>query len=237
VNRESSFFPAGRSRGVTVAVEGFFAFVWFGWGQAAAPSWLVIPLGVGTGLGALLAVAGIALARRSAGRLPVMSDPLVRRRYGIIVGLEFGLLGAGAAVLGATGEYRWVPVWICLGVGVHFFPLAATLENPSLRPLGALLIAVSAAALIAGLVSSVAPSTVTGPGAGLSLLAFGLATLLARRDDGIGTPAGTTASVSPAGRHKEARRDDGSGQIGGTTAWGRSCLFTALSVAADRGRR
>ena len=25
--------PAGRSRGVTVAVEGFFAFVWFGWGR------------------------------------------------------------------------------------------------------------------------------------------------------------------------------------------------------------
>jgi len=35
-----SAFPAGRSRGVTVAVavEGFFAFVWFGWGQADAPS-------------------------------------------------------------------------------------------------------------------------------------------------------------------------------------------------------
>jgi hypothetical protein len=51
-----SAFPAGRSRGVTVAVEGFFAFVWFGWGQADAPSWLVIPLAVGTVLGALLAV-------------------------------------------------------------------------------------------------------------------------------------------------------------------------------------
>jgi hypothetical protein len=37
----ASFFPAGRDRGVTVAVEGFFAFVWFGWGQAAArPGWL-----------------------------------------------------------------------------------------------------------------------------------------------------------------------------------------------------
>ncbi len=24
----TSFFPAGRDRGVTVAVEGFFAFVW-----------------------------------------------------------------------------------------------------------------------------------------------------------------------------------------------------------------
>ena len=27
--------------------EGFFAFVWFGWGQAAPPSWLVAPLAVG----------------------------------------------------------------------------------------------------------------------------------------------------------------------------------------------
>ena len=41
-----SAFPAGRSRGVTLAVEGFFAFVWFGWGQADAPSWPVIPLAV-----------------------------------------------------------------------------------------------------------------------------------------------------------------------------------------------
>ncbi|HEV2253478.1 MAG TPA: hypothetical protein VGS06_09820 [Streptosporangiaceae bacterium] len=31
-------FPSGRSRGVTVVVDGFFAFVWFGWGQADAPS-------------------------------------------------------------------------------------------------------------------------------------------------------------------------------------------------------
>jgi uncharacterized membrane protein len=109
-----------------------------------------------------------------------MSDPVARRRYNIIVGLEFGLLGAGAAVLGVTGHYQWVPVWICFGVGVHFFPLASTLGNPSLRPLGILLIAVAAAALIAGLASTVAPSTITGPGAGLCLLAFGLATLLTR---------------------------------------------------------
>jgi hypothetical protein len=93
-----SAFPAGRGRGVTVAVEGFFAFVWFGWGQADAPSWLVIPLAIGTVLGALLAVAGVVVAKRSAGPLPAASDPAVRRRYGIIVGLEFGLLGAWPAV-------------------------------------------------------------------------------------------------------------------------------------------
>jgi hypothetical protein len=163
-----------------VAVDGFFAFVWFGWGQAAAPPWLVIPLAVGTALGALLTVIGVVAAKRSTGPLPAMSDPAVRRRYSVIVGLEFGLLGAGAAVLGVTGQYQWVPVWICFGVGVHFFPLASTLQNPTLRPLGVLLVAVAGAALVVGLASAVAPSTVTGLGAGLCLLAFGLATLLIR---------------------------------------------------------
>jgi hypothetical protein len=152
----TSFFPAGRDRGVTVAVEGFFAFVWFGWGQAAPPSWLVVPLAVGAGLAVLLTVAGVVLTTRSAGSLRVMADPAVRRRYSIIVGLEFGLLGAGAAVLGTTGQDRWIPVWICAGVGVHFFPLASTLANRSLRLLGVLLI-------------------------GLCLLAFGLATLITAR--------------------------------------------------------
>ena len=175
-------FPAGRSRGVTVAIDGFFAFVWFGWGQADAPSWLVIPLTVGIVLGALLAVTGVVVARRSAGPLPAASDPAVRRRYAIAVGLEFGLLGAGAAVLGVTGQSQWIPVWVCFGVGAHFFPLATTLQNPTLRPLGALLVAVAAAALVTGLASAVAPSTVTGLGAGLCLLAFGLATLLAQPD-------------------------------------------------------
>jgi hypothetical protein len=82
-DHQTSFFPAGRDRGVTVAVEGFSAFVWFGWGQAAPPSWL--------------------------------------------------------------------------------------------------LIGVAAAALATGLASATAPSTVTGAGAGLCLLAFGLATLLTAR--------------------------------------------------------
>jgi hypothetical protein len=134
----TSFFPAGRDRGVTVVVEGFFAFVRFGWGQAAPPSWLVAPLAVGDGLAVLLTVAGVVLITRSAGPLRVMADPGVRRRYSIIVGLEFGLLGAGAAVLGATGQARWIPVWICAGVGVHFcllaFGLATLLQSLTTQP-------------------------------------------------------------------------------------------------------
>jgi len=172
-------FPTGRNRGVTVVVDGFFAFVWFGWGQAAAPSWLVVPCAVGTGLAALLALTGVVVTTRSAGRLPAVSNPQVRRRYAVIVGVEFGVLGAGAAVLGLTGQSRWIPVWISAGVALHFFPLASTLENPTLRPLGMLLLAVAAAAVVAGLTANVAPSTITGPAAGSCLLAFGLATLLA----------------------------------------------------------
>lgn len=45
----ADFFPTGRACGVTAVVEGFFAFVGFGWGQAAAPSWLVVPLAVAPG--------------------------------------------------------------------------------------------------------------------------------------------------------------------------------------------
>ena len=118
-----SLFPSGRSRGVTVVVDGFFAF------------------------------------------------------------------GAGAGILGGTGHERWIPVLICFGVGAHFFPLASTLRNPSLRPLGGLLIAVAAAALGAGLASAVAPSSVTGPGAGLCLLGFGLATLLINSRTPVGPDA------------------------------------------------
>jgi hypothetical protein len=46
--------------------------------------------------------------------------------------------------------------------------------------LGGLLVADAAAALTAGLASATDPSTITGAGAGLCLLAFGLATLLIR---------------------------------------------------------
>ena len=42
-------FPEGRSRGVTVAVDGFFAFVWFGWGapNAIVGRSMAVPPGYG----------------------------------------------------------------------------------------------------------------------------------------------------------------------------------------------
>lgn len=173
--------PVERDRGITVAIEGFFAMAWFGWGQSSAPAPLAAALWAGLGLAALLTIAGVVLTSRATGRPHLMTNRAARRRYGIIVGLEFSLLGAGAAALGVTGQYRWVPVLICFGVGLHFFPLAPVLENPTLRPLGALLILVAAVAAVTGVLSSVMLSLIAGPGAGLCLLVFGIATAISGR--------------------------------------------------------
>ena len=171
-------FPAGRERGIYAAVEGGFAAGWFGWGQAAPPSWLVIPLGVGSVLSVLVAVAGIVVTARSRARWTAFSDGTVRRRFRIIVLVEFSLAGIGAAALAVAGQATWIAAWVCLVVGVHFFPLSRALGNRSLAPLGALLTGVAAAALVVGTATGVAPSTVTGAGAGLSVLAVALATLV-----------------------------------------------------------
>jgi hypothetical protein len=179
----SSHIPApnSRTRGIAALVEGFFAFVWFGWGQVAAASWLSVPLGIGSGAGALVALTGGAIAVHAKGQHTPMRDARIRRRYLTIVGVEFGLLGVGAVVLGATGNADWITVWICFGVGVHFIPLARVLGIHLLVPLGLAITAVSVTALLARLATSVAASTVTGPATGLCLLAAGLATLAGSR--------------------------------------------------------
>ena len=84
--------------------------------------------------------------------------------------------GVGAAVLAVAGQSDFIPVWVCAVVGVHFFPLASLLEDPLLVPLGASVATVALVALVAE-PAGVAPSTVTGIGAGTLLTGFALAAL------------------------------------------------------------
>lgn len=173
-----------RTRGITAVIEGFFAFMWFGWGSADAPSWLAGPLIAGQVVAGLLVLAGVVTAIRSTGERTPMADPLVRRRYNIVVAAEFGILFAGSALMGAVGLGDWIPVWICAGVGIHFLPLARLFDDLRLVPLGVAVTAVAAAALVVGLATDVAPSTVTGLGAGVLLVAAGIAALAGiRRGD------------------------------------------------------
>jgi hypothetical protein len=169
---------------------GFFGAAWFGWGQAAAPDGLRPWLSAGSVLAALLAAAGFGVSARNRAQPTRMRDRAVGRRYGIIVGIEFGIAGLGAAVLAITGAAAYIPAFVCAVVGIHFVPLAPVLADRMLVPLGAATCAVAILALVLGLTSGVAPSTVTGIGAGGLLTSYALVSLiaaLARR------PGGTSA--------------------------------------------
>jgi hypothetical protein len=93
-----------RDRGMTALIEGFFGFVWFGWGQANAPAGLRVGLAVGAVAAVLVALAGGVQAFRSPASTGVLHDRHARRRYGVAVGVEFSLAGVGAAVLAVAGQ-------------------------------------------------------------------------------------------------------------------------------------
>ena len=161
-----------RDRGLTALIEGLFGFMWFGWGQAAPPAGLRIVLSAGAVVALLVAVAGAVQAVRSPASSGALHDRQVRRRYSIVVGVEFAGAAAGAALLSVLEQADLVPVWISVVVGVHFFFLAPVLNDPYLVPLGALLLAVALGALVAELTTDIAASTVTGIGAGSLLTLF-----------------------------------------------------------------
>jgi hypothetical protein len=158
-------------------VLGFFASAWFGWGQAAPPAGLGTWLTVGSLLALAVAAVGAFVGFRSPASTAALHDRSAGRRYGVIVGVEFGLAGLGAGILGASGQTDYIPVWVCAVVGVHLVPLAPLLRDRRLVALGVLVTIVALVALVVGLADTVAPSTVTGVGAGLLLLAFAIAEL------------------------------------------------------------
>ena len=106
------------------------------------------------------------------------------------MGLEFLLIAAGVVILGRTGSATWIPVWVCAVVGVHFIPLARVFPGLFLVRLAVALMAVALSAHVLGLLTTVSPSTVAGPGAGTWLIAAAVATLLtASRDALVTAPA------------------------------------------------
>lgn len=166
-----------RDRGLTALIEGFFGFMWFGWAQADPPAGWRLALAVGAAVAVLVAVLGAVRAFRSPASTGALHDRGVRRRYSIVVGSEFAVGAAGAALLLLLGQPDFVPVWICGVVGLHFFFLAPVLNDPSLVLLGVLLLTVAAGALVAELATDIDASTVTGVGAGSLLSLFAVLAL------------------------------------------------------------
>lgn len=173
--------PSGRARGIAAGLSGLFALLWFNWGSTAVSSPVSHLLDVARALALLLIVGGIVLTARSAAGSTPMTSPAIRRKYGALVGAEFALLAAGNVVFAAAGLGEWIPVWVCLGVGLHFLPLARVFRETSLNVLGGALVVAAAGALISGLTTAAAPRMVAGTGAGLCLLAWGMVALGRKR--------------------------------------------------------
>ena len=167
----------GRGRGVAAVIEGFFGAMWFGWAQSSSPGWLVPVLIVGSVLSVLLLVGGVVLAWRSPAGSSPMAEPRVRRRYGITVGIEFGLAFVGAALLGALGGEHYIAAWIAGVVGVHFVPLGHFFGERLLQASGALITVVALVATVVAASGGTDTSTVAGTGTGLLLLLTGVLTL------------------------------------------------------------
>lgn len=98
--------------------------------------------------------------------------------FGIVVGIEFVLAGAGAALLRARRKQDVTPVWIALVVGLHLFPVAAIIAYPLIHVAGALVTVAALAAIPLARSRSLPVSATNGLGVGASLLAGALFSLM-----------------------------------------------------------
>ncbi|MEV6520426.1 hypothetical protein AB0M43_00620 [Longispora sp. NPDC051575] len=161
-----------RDSAMTAAVLGFFASSWFGWAQERPPTRWKAPLTAGSVASLLVAAVGAVVAWRNWSTGSALGEPGAMRQYGIIVGVEFGIAALGAAGIALWGRQRYLAPWICLVVGVHFWPMAPVLRSPSLYALGALLTVVALASVPVSRVSGLTQSAVTGAAAGTVLFGF-----------------------------------------------------------------
>ena len=151
---------------------GLMTFVWLGWAQEAPPRRARVWLGIGSGVGMLVATAGFVLfvANRDA-------PTALEGRYawfGVLVGTEVVAAGVACLVLWRLGRVRWFAVAVAAVVAAHFVPLALLLEDAGLAVLGVVqLVAIAVAAVLAHR-RGWAPSLPVGVAMGGTLLAAAL---------------------------------------------------------------
>jgi hypothetical protein len=168
-----------RDNAMTALFFGFFASSWFGWAQQKPPASWVRYLALGSVLGLATAVTGGIVAALHWSDGSALSEPGAMRRYGIIVGIEFAVAAIGVGVLAWRKLAEYMPTWVCLVVGVHFWPMAPVLQNPGSYVVGALLCVVAVGGVLVARRRSVPISFATGIGAGVTLLVFAAIGLVA----------------------------------------------------------
>lgn len=164
----------GRDAAMSALILGFFASSWFGWAQERPPGSWRLPLTLGAVASISVAALGGLLAWQNWSSGSALSAAGAMRMYAVTVGVEFACAGVGAALLAWRGHARHLAPWICLVVGIHFWPMAPLLEDSGLYVLGGVLVVVAVAAMLLARRTSVSPSALTGAGAGTALFLFAL---------------------------------------------------------------
>lgn len=167
-----------RDAAATAVIFGFFASSWYGWAQEAPPQSWRTPLGIGSGLALLTAVAGGLLTWRHWSDGTVFDDD-TSRSFGIVVGIEFAAAAIGAGLLAVRRRAEYISVWIAFVVGVHLFPVAVLIGYPLIHVVAALITLVAIAAIPVARARSVSVSAVTGVGTGSVLLVAAMTSAVA----------------------------------------------------------
>ncbi|MFD2078404.1 hypothetical protein SAMN05421678_11454 [Actinopolymorpha cephalotaxi] len=180
--------PEVRGRAVGIVVMSFFAFGWTGWGlSTGVPAGVANVVRIVSAL-CLLSLLGWAILafRRSASLHPGTTDYQSRRvgrTFGIVVGAEFLGLFVVAAVLGRTGHPEVIAPVVCLGVGIHFFPLRRLFGVRLYDATGlAMCVTAIATAIVAPLSGNTALWTLL-PGLGAAFTLYATGALLLRPSD------------------------------------------------------
>jgi hypothetical protein len=105
------------------------------------PSWSIPAASVTTIVLLVLCVMRLVVSRK----IPTINDPVAAakgkragRLFGIILGIEGGLIALCSMLLASRGLGLWIPIAIAIIVGVHFLPLAHVFDVPLYYWTGAL---------------------------------------------------------------------------------------------------
>ncbi|MET9022460.1 hypothetical protein ABZV93_21020 [Actinopolymorpha sp. NPDC004070] len=180
--------PEVRGRAVGIVAMSAFALVWTAWGPSTGVPPAIQNAGRIVSALCFLGLAGWAVLafRRSASLRPGRDDyqsQRVGRTFGIVVGAEFLGLFVVSAILGRTGHPEVIAPVVCLGVGIHFFPLRRLFGVRLYDATGLAMCAIAVATAIAAPLSGNTALWTLLPGVGAAITLYATAALLLRPSD------------------------------------------------------
>lgn len=172
----------GYASGITVLA--IFALAWTSWGLSTdLPAFIAISITAAALLCFLVLLGGAIMIFRRARAVASGADAAIRvkgmgRRFGIIVGAEIVGLVVVFRVLAVTGNERFIPAAVCLGVGIHFVPLRRLFHAPVYNLTAAALCALALATVPVALLTGQTALWTMLPAFGATLTLFTTSALL-----------------------------------------------------------